>query len=152
VEIDMRRALTLAAILLVAGVAGAQYKKAPSGQTQSPVQVAAPMRTLDSAKRIHRDEARKLAQQNKAVFVDIRSKASFEKGHIKGALHIPGSQLLMRINELPQGKTVITYCACEKESTAARAVLQLNGRGINDAAALLGGWQEWTANGLPTEK
>ena len=148
----MRRVLTFAAILLVAGVAGAQYKKSPAPTAANPLQITAPMGTLDSAKRIHRDEARKLVAQNKAVFVDIRSKASFNKGHIKGALHIPGSQILMRVNELPAGKMVITYCACEKESTAARAVLQLNGRGIKDAAALLGGWQEWTANGLPTEK
>ena len=148
----MRRSFTLAAIVLFASAAAAQYKKSPATGAANPLQITAPMGTLDSAKRIHRDEARKLVAQNKAVFLDIRSKASFDKGHIKGALHIPGSQLLMRINELPPGKTIITYCACEKESTAARAVLQLNGRGIKEAAALVGGWHEWTANGLPTEK
>jgi rhodanese-related sulfurtransferase len=147
----MRRLFALPVILLVAGTAAAQYKQNPRTANSTPL-VAPGLVTLDKAKRIHRDEARKLVAQNKAVFVDIRSKASYDKGHIKGALSIPGSQLMMRINEIPSGKMIITYCACEKESTAARAVLQLNGRGIQEAAALLGGWQEWTDQGLPTEK
>jgi 3-mercaptopyruvate sulfurtransferase SseA len=31
-------------------------------------------------------------------------------------------------------------------------VLDLKGHGNNNAAALLGGWNEWTALGLPVEK
>jgi 3-mercaptopyruvate sulfurtransferase SseA len=30
-------------------------------------------------------------------------------------------------------------------------VLELNGHGIKNTAALLGGWNQWTALGLPTE-
>jgi 3-mercaptopyruvate sulfurtransferase SseA len=31
-------------------------------------------------------------------------------------------------------------------------VLDLNKRGIKNAAALIGGWNEWKAAGLPVEK
>jgi len=30
-------------------------------------------------------------------------------------------------------------------------VLELNAHGVKNTAALLGGWNQWTAKGLPTE-
>jgi 3-mercaptopyruvate sulfurtransferase SseA len=36
------------------------------------------------------------------------------------------------------------------EHTSARAVLDLNAHGVKNTAALLGGWNEWKAKGLPT--
>ncbi len=37
------------------------------------------------------------------------------------------------------------------EHTSARAVLDLNGHGIKNTAALLGGWSAWKSANLPTE-
>jgi 3-mercaptopyruvate sulfurtransferase SseA len=39
-----------------------------------------------------------------------------------------------------------------KEHTAAVAVVNLRSAGWKNAAALAGGWDEWMALGLPTEK
>ena len=105
-----------------------------------------------SARRIKRDEALKLVNAGKAVFVDVRSKQSYDAGHIKGALSIPGSQIKSRFRELPAGKTIITYCACVEEHSAAVAVVVLSQYGFKNAGALVGGWNEWTANRLPTAK
>jgi rhodanese-related sulfurtransferase len=140
------------AILAVFGatsVATAQYlpKKKDTvelQQTTTEPQVAA-------ARRINRDEAIKLVREKKAVFVDVRSKETYDKGHIKGALSFPGSQLLARMRELPKDKLVITYCACVKEHSAAVAVANLNGAGFRNAAALVGGWDDWVALNLPVE-
>ena len=156
--------VTLAAALTLPALA--QYKKnpqgsVPSGKIQvprtapgSPVQItsAAPMGgpSIENARRINRDAAYKLAQQGKAVFIDVRTKESYDKGHIKGALSIPLSQFAQRINEFPQDKLLITYCACSAEQTSGRAVLDLNARGITEAAALTGGWDQWVAAKLPT--
>ncbi|MBV9495304.1 MAG: rhodanese-like domain-containing protein, partial [Acidobacteria bacterium] len=144
------------ATLLLAGAASAQYKPRkttppPSTPQQMNATTPAAEPSLDKAKRIKRDEAIRLSDAGKAVFVDVRSEDTFKRGHIKGALSIPFSQLALRLRELPPNKMVITYCACPAEHTAALAVLGLNAHKMANTAALIGGWDEWVAAGEPTE-
>ncbi len=147
----MRKVLMTVGALLLAAVAGAQVKVTTQGSDPKALQIVAASAPLDSAKRISREDAMELFRKNKAVYVDVRSKQSYDAGHIKGALSIPGSQLIARLREIPPGRMAITYCACEKEHTAAQAVLNLNAHRVKNAAALIGGWNEWAALGLPTE-
>ena len=130
----------LIAILLAAIAASAQ-----SAMTPTLVQPG----NWETARRIPRDAAIRMVDQGKAVFVDIRSFETYSKGHIKGALSIPRSQLIHRLREVPPGKLIITYCACVREHTAALAVVDLAAHGVNNAAALAGGWNEWSAARLP---
>jgi len=159
------RKLLIAAIsaALLAPAAGAQFRIDPSKQGH----VAVPQQSSNSgslqitpstsdtdpsrARRISFQEAAKLVKAGKAIYVDVRSRQTYDGGHIPGAISIPGSQLLNRITELPPGKTAITYCACVEEHTAAVAVLNLKGHGFTNAAALIGGWNAWKAAGLPIE-
>jgi len=53
----------------------------------------------------------KMVKQKKAVYVDVRSKESFDEGHLPGAISIPLSELPARFKDLPSGKFLITYCA-----------------------------------------
>jgi len=136
-------------LVLAAGVASAQYKPKPKPkpvQNQAQLQ---PVKTSTEFRRISREEAFKLYQANHAVFVDVRSHQSFSAGHIKGALSIPGSQLIQRFGEVTPGKMVITYCACDAEQSSGKAVLNLNAHGVKNAAALKGGYLEWKAARLP---
>ena len=151
---NTRIATAAVSLVLIAGVAGAQYK--PKNQQKpaaSPSNVnvgqlqKAPQAT--EFRRISREDAYKLYQSGQAVFLDVSSHQSFSQGHIKGALSIPNSQLITRFSEVPPGKTVITYCACEAEESAGRAVINLNQHGVKNAAALKGGWLEWKAARLP---
>ncbi|HUP47700.1 MAG TPA: rhodanese-like domain-containing protein [Thermoanaerobaculia bacterium] len=145
--------VTAAAVLMTATFATAQrLPPKPSGPAAMDRQAPSTEPAVAAARRITREDAIKLVREEKAVYVDVRSKDSYDKGHIKGALSIPNSQLLSRLKELPQGKTVITYCACVKEHTAAVAVVNLNSAGFRNTAALVGGWDEWVALGLPIEK
>jgi 3-mercaptopyruvate sulfurtransferase SseA len=110
----MRRlaaAVTFAA--LAAFPAGAQQLQVPTQSTTNPniVISPAPPAEADTARRIPRDEAMKLVKQKKAVFVDVRSKESYEAGHIKGAINIPEAQLISRLKEIPPKTMIITYCA-----------------------------------------
>ncbi|MCU1246650.1 MAG: transcriptional regulator, ArsR family [Acidobacteria bacterium] len=159
------RNLTAAALatLLLAGAAGAQLKMPKSAQPGARPGVAVagsangglqtvPEQPLTSAKRITRDEASKLVASGKAVFVDVRSRETYDLDHIRGAISIPNSQMINRFKELPPGKMAITYCACQEEHTAAMSVLTLNAHGIKNAAALIGGWNEWKAARLPTQR
>ena len=125
----------------------------PQSTNSGPLQITPSDNSSDpaTAKRISFADAAKLVKTGKAVYVDVRSKETYDFGHIPGAISIPGSQLLNRIVEIPPGKTVITYCACVEEHTAAVAVLNLNSHGFKNAAALIGGWISWRAAGLPVE-
>jgi 3-mercaptopyruvate sulfurtransferase SseA len=100
------------------GSANAQMKSAiPPGATPSSPQVkqATPIPveqgSLESARRISREEAIKLIKEKKAVFVDVRARDQFDQGHIKGAISIPLGDLLTRVHEIPPKTFIITYCA-----------------------------------------
>ena len=45
-----------------------------------------------------------------AVFIDARPKASYDAGHIPGALSIPADELQNRLGELKKNDWIITYC------------------------------------------
>ena len=100
--------------------------------------------------RISLADAKKLYTSGQAVFIDVRSNEQFTLGHIKGALSIPGSQLIRRFNEVTPGKTVITYCACSAEQSSGRAAADLIAHGVKNVFALKGGWNEWKSEGHPT--
>ena len=158
----MRKTLTLAACLLVAGIAGAQMKPKPTqpapsagGLTprvdgSSTIQVSGAQVANAQVKLISIDDAYKLFKENKAVFVDVRSTEQFGYGHIKGSMNIPGSQIVARFREIPPGKAIITYCACSAEQSSSRAVQMLAQHGVQNAFALKGGWNQWKAKSLPS--
>lgn len=156
----MRKTVTaVAACLFVTGLASAQMKKnptpAPAAQRPaltgaSPLVVSGAQQTGDQTVRlISRDDAYKLYQQNKAIFIDVRSGEQFALGHIKGAVNIPGSQIISRFKEIMPGKVIITYCACSAEQSSARAVQQLASHGVKNTYALKGGWADWKTASLP---
>jgi 3-mercaptopyruvate sulfurtransferase SseA len=60
--------------------------------------------------RVTLEEAKTAFDSGAAVFVDVRSAASYEASHIPGALSIPLGELESRINELDPDQWIITYC------------------------------------------
>ncbi len=115
----MRKFAAMAiASMLFGSVASAQMKvpQQATPQPGSSVVLQPALQTqaeppLESARRIPRAEAIKLVKENKAVFVDVRPKESYDAGHIKGAISIPLTELLTRLRDLPPKKFIITYCA-----------------------------------------
>ena len=149
------RSFAVAASILMSATFALAQRLPPKPPPSAQMLPAAPAQgdpAVRTARRITREDAIKLVRAGKAVYVDVRSKKSYDKGHIKGALNFPNSQLIARMRELPAGKMAITYCACVKEHTAAVAVVNLNRAGFRNTAALIGGWDEWKALNLPTEK
>ena len=115
----MRHFVTATAVVafFATGLADAQMKSAvppgtrPSTQVTSAVPVAVPEAPLESARRITREEAIKLVKAKKAVYVDVRSKDTYDQAHIRGAISIPLSEVISRSREFPPKKVLITYCA-----------------------------------------
>jgi rhodanese-related sulfurtransferase len=145
------RLRTLAACVSVVIASGAVAQMKPQPQSPVRIEYTKAKEASEEAPRISRQEAKKLVDEGKAVFIDVRSEHSYSIGHIKGALSIPGSQLAMRITEVPAKKKLITYCACHAEETAGLGVAILKAHGFKDAAALKGGWNEWRDAHLPIE-
>jgi 3-mercaptopyruvate sulfurtransferase SseA len=111
----MRRFAAVAIFAALATVSASAQKIQVPAQSSNPnliiTPAAKPDKSLETARRISRDEATKLVKEKKAVFVDVRSKESYDSGHIKGAISIPESLLTARMGELPPKMMWITYCA-----------------------------------------
>jgi rhodanese-related sulfurtransferase len=85
-----------------------------------------------------------------AVLVDTRRPASWEHGHIAGALHLPTTSIETGLAELPRDRTLIVYGwgpGCNGATGTARTLLAA---GL-DVRELLGGYEYWVRNGFPTE-
>ena len=85
--------------------------------------------------------------------LDVRDLPSFEKGRIPGAINIDYTMVLKQAGRFAgEKRTIVAYCACANEMTAARAAVDLAAQGIPGAKALKGGWDEWVSRGEKIEK
>ena len=107
----------LCPVALIAAVAGACTSNASNHQaTNTPMttaQLPTPSRNPeDGTPRIDPDEAKRLVQKGKAVFVDVRGTDSFNREHIKGALEFSGGKIEKgEFQGLPKDTRIITYCS-----------------------------------------
>lgn len=103
--------------------------------------------------RITIDELKVLMEQNAVVVLDVREPGAFAKGRIPGAINIDFTQVLAKGERFAgETRTIVAYCACANEMTAARAAVDLAAKGIPGAKALKGGWDEWVRRNEPIEK
>ena len=103
--------------------------------------------------RITIDELKVLLDQKAVVVLDVREPGAFAKGRIPGAINIDYTEILSKGAQFAgEKRTIVAYCACANEMTAARAAVDLAAKGIPGAKALKGGWDEWVARGEPVEK
>ena len=58
------------------------------------------------------DEAYKIFISDKDyLFIDVRSKDSCNKSHVKGAINIPVAELKENLDKIPQDKVIIVHCS-----------------------------------------
>ena len=85
------------------------------------------------------------------VLVDTRRRASWEHGHILGAVHLPTAEIASRAAELiPAGTPVVVYSwgpGCNGSTFAALAFAELG----HPVREMIGGIEYWTRNGLPIQ-
>jgi hydroxyacylglutathione hydrolase len=83
------------------------------------------------------------------VLLDVRGRAELAEGAVAGAVHIPMSELVRRLAEVPAGRPVV--CLCESGSRSAVVASLLKARGRADVSNLAGGIAGWRRAGLPLE-
>lgn len=86
-------------------------------------------------------------QMNNACFVDVREQEEWDAGHIKGAIHLPLSALVLseeKPTNLPHDRPLILYCRSGARSLKAAQILQA--RGCANLHNLTGGYMSWQDN------
>lgn len=76
-----------------------------------------------------------------AVLLDVREDDEWQAGHAPGAVHVPMTALLDRLDDVPEGSPL--YVVCRSGARSARVTAYLNGAGrdaVNVGTGLLG-WQ-----------
>ncbi|MFL5482842.1 MAG: rhodanese-like domain-containing protein [Gemmatimonadaceae bacterium] len=84
-----------------------------------------------------------------AQIIDVRSPDEWSHGHIPDARHIPLASLPDRIAEIDASRPVILQCRGGGRSAIATSLLL--SRGISNVSNLIGGYDAWAAQRLPTE-
>jgi hypothetical protein len=128
-------AILIALVIMTGGVAGQTRKsKAKKRDTRRTTQTSVAQETIpasvaipasvptptptpkmqtpeDGVRRITPVEARAALDKGKAIIIDVRGDASYNAGHVKGALSISVNDIGARAGELPRDKMIITYCS-----------------------------------------
>jgi len=90
-----------------------------------------------------------LAKLNDAIVIDVREADEFAQVRAAGAVSIPMSQIIDRIDELPEDETIYLICAVGGRSGKVAEYLETRGL---DVVNVDGGTYAWTDAGLPVEQ
>jgi rhodanese-related sulfurtransferase len=82
-----------------------------------------------------------------ALLLDVREPDEWAAGHIDGAVHIPMSGLMARVDEVPQDRDVVVVCKVGARSAQVTAFLRQ--RGWETVRSLEGGVIAWVEAGRP---
>jgi rhodanese-related sulfurtransferase len=162
---DLGSVVLLAVAALVAGLIINHFSAAPLPIVyQTPEQrfdaelttlIAAPPFKIAPAATIGLDEFRSTVLSKSALIFDARPSAFFERGHVPGALNLARDDFALDYRRLggalqsARDKPIIVYCSggdCHDSRLVANALLSL---GFSNVRVFTGGWDAWSAAGLP---
>jgi hydroxyacylglutathione hydrolase len=84
------------------------------------------------------------------VIVDVREPFEWDEGHIEGAVHLPMSEALRRMAELPADRPKAVLCAGGLRSSG--VISALSRAGMSDWYNVSGGVGAWVKAGYSTVK
>ena len=165
---DLGGVALLAIASLGAGLVINHFSRAPLPMVyQTPEQrfdaelttlVAAPPFKLAPAATVGLDQFRSAVDRKSALILDARPSAFFEEGHVPGALNLARDDFahdyrdLANVLKAATEKPIIVYCSggdCHDSRLVANALLSL---GFSNVSVFTGGWDAWSAAGLPASK
>jgi DMSO/TMAO reductase YedYZ molybdopterin-dependent catalytic subunit/glyoxylase-like metal-dependent hydrolase (beta-lactamase superfamily II) len=106
----------------------------------------------DLLARIERVTAVTLVEQlslpDPPLVLDVRAEPEWRTARIGGSVNIPLGQLVARLDELPDDRSLVVYCETGYRSSVAASLLRRAGRkGIADLVGGFGAWQASSSNG-----
>ena len=158
---DRRRVVIVEALrVLVVGVCmGVGYGVVAGVPTLEDFRAAAtcapPVETHPEIGWIEQSEARDLIDDVDVVFVDARSTADYETGHVPNAIAMPmdtGAIDEATASLVRGARSVIAYCDTSGEcANSRRLAMLLSEDGAQNVRVLRGGIPEWLSNDYPAE-
>lgn len=89
-----------------------------------------------------------LADDPTTPVIDVRNPEEYAAGRVPGAVLVPMHTIPVRLQEIPNDRTVYLVCAVGGRSGQVAAWLEPQGY---DVVNVLGGTQAWAMSGLPLE-
>jgi rhodanese-related sulfurtransferase len=83
--------------------------------------------------------------QQGAFFLDVRTQAEWDQGHIAKSTLIPLDDLQARLGELPRDRDIVVICRSGARSKEGAAILRQ--AGFTRVTCMTGGLQAWNAAG-----
>jgi rhodanese-related sulfurtransferase len=165
---DLSGVALMMILSLAAGLAMNRFSSRPLPMVyQSPEQrfdaeltslVAVPPFQITSAATVGLAQFRSAVENKTVLIFDARPSAFFLRGHVPGALNLARdnfAQDYRRLSGVLKGaddKPIIVYCsggACHDSRLVANALLSL---GFTNVRVFTGGWEAWSAAGLPVSR
>lgn len=162
---DLGGVAVLAIASLVAGLMINHFSAAPLPVVyQTPEQrfdaelttlVAAPPFKIAPAATVGLEEFHSAVDNKSALILDARPSVFFERGHVPGAFNLARDNFAQDYRRLAgvlrsaHDKPIIAYCSggdCHDSRLVANALLSL---GFSNVSVFTGGWDAWSAAGLP---
>lgn len=101
--------LLLLSAIVLGGCHSTDATRKPVAQKQQSSQVETV--NADGIRRITIHDLEALRTTGTVFIVDVRNQASYDQGHLPGAVLIPSNEVANRIKEFPRDKTIVTYCS-----------------------------------------
>jgi len=104
------------------------------------------------------EEFRSAVETKDDLIIDARSSHYYQRGHVPGAINLSRDDFAhdyIRLRpslEKAKGGPIAVYCSggeCHDSKMVAQALTSL---GFSQVRVFLGGWDAWTAAGMPTER
>jgi hydroxyacylglutathione hydrolase len=106
-------------------------------------------RRYDRIPAVHvRELSQHLAGEGNGVLLDVRSEDEFRQQHLPGAIHLYVGELPERIDEVPTGRPIVTFCGSGRRAVIAASFLKSNG--FDDVSNCLGSMAACSAVGCKT--
>ncbi len=102
------------------------------------------------------DDAKRMFEEKRAVFLDARPRAEYDAGHIRGARSLPWDSFDETVesvmSDIGEKTPVITYCdgpTCNLSHELATALTEM---GYDQVRVLINGWTVWQNSRLPADR
>jgi rhodanese-related sulfurtransferase len=82
------------------------------------------------------------------LLLDVREQDEWDAGHVPGSVHVPLSEFLARVDEVPRDRPISVICKVGGRSAQVTAYLAQQGLPVRNVE---GGLLAWVALGLPLE-
>jgi rhodanese-related sulfurtransferase len=134
----------------------AMVQVASAAATPVPIAINAPA-AAENPRVIGLEEFRKEVEGKKSIIFDARPEIFHRFGHVPGAISFPREDFensyskYKSLLESDKNQTLTVYCSsqsCEDSDMVADALVKL---GYGHVLVFKGGWDEWSATGLPQE-